>query len=51
MRVAGPLVNSYYFRIAEKCFQSDVPPVRERRIVAKGLKNAERDISIIPEKV
>ena len=34
------------FRIAERCFQSDEPPVRERRFIVKGLGDIERPINI-----
>ena len=34
------------FRIAEKCFQSDEPPIRERRFIVKGLGDTERPINI-----
>lgn len=33
-------------RIAERCFQSDEPPVRERRFIVKGLGDIERPINI-----
>ncbi|XP_063685054.1 uncharacterized protein LOC134819188 isoform X3 [Bolinopsis microptera] len=33
-------------RIAERCFQSDEPPVRERRFIVKGLGDTERPINI-----
>ncbi|KAL5267507.1 hypothetical protein ACHWQZ_G004516 [Mnemiopsis leidyi] len=33
-------------RIAEKCFQSDEPPIRERRFIVKGLGDTELPINI-----
>ena len=40
-------INCAGFRIAERCFQSDEPPVRERRFIVKGLGDTERPVNIV----
>ena len=45
------LEKSRIHRIAEKCFASEIPPVRNRIIIAKGLHSApERAVNAIRQK-